>query len=231
MHRGRAKYATSEHGKAKIEAYRKSELYKRTVVTYNRSPQGKAAQKAYSKSEKSKARYKKYSKSEKGKRAAAERRIKGIASAYSRKYRQTEKGKMANRLHARRYGQSELGKAALERRKASGKVVEYRKRYNRTEKGRAANIRGKAKRRDAERQKMHTLSWKDWRDILKAYNNACFYCGATNVRLERDHLIPISVDGGHTVRDNIVPACRSCNARKGNKLPSQFKLRMEKRAR
>jgi len=43
----------------------------------------------------------------------------------------------------------------------------------------------------------------------------CVYCGATS-QLELDHVVPLSRGGAHCA-DNLVVACRSCNASKGNK--------------
>jgi 5-methylcytosine-specific restriction endonuclease McrA len=51
----------------------------------------------------------------------------------------------------------------------------------------------------------------------------CQYCGrpAENV----DHVIPKSRGGGHTW-DNVVAACRSCNARKENRSPADVGLKL-----
>jgi len=51
----------------------------------------------------------------------------------------------------------------------------------------------------------------------------CMYCGATNVRLTIDHLIP-KAKGGKSTFENCVTSCRECNHRKGDKLPSEIKM-------
>jgi 5-methylcytosine-specific restriction endonuclease McrA len=51
-----------------------------------------------------------------------------------------------------------------------------------------------------------------WAAIKEAYGGRCAYCGTAG-RIEQDHVIPLSRGGQHTI-DNVVPACRSCNARK-----------------
>ena len=53
----------------------------------------------------------------------------------------------------------------------------------------------------------------------------CQYCGdkARTSELTFDHVIPKS-RGGKTSWTNIVTACRSCNMRKGDKLPSTSKM-------
>jgi 5-methylcytosine-specific restriction endonuclease McrA len=70
-----------------------------------------------------------------------------------------------------------------------------------------------------------SLSIAEWREILAAYAHRCAYCGKVGAPLERDHVLPIA-RGGKTTKDNIVPSCRSCNARKGRSLlsalPSDF---------
>ena len=60
----------------------------------------------------------------------------------------------------------------------------------------------------------HDLSDEQW-DALEAAWGGCAYCGATGVVLQRDCVLPISRGGRYTL-DNIVPACRSCNASKCN---------------
>jgi 5-methylcytosine-specific restriction endonuclease McrA len=44
---------------------------------------------------------------------------------------------------------------------------------------------------------------------------ACAYCGAADVDLQRDCVLPISRGGRYTLT-NVVPACASCNASKCN---------------
>lgn len=51
-----------------------------------------------------------------------------------------------------------------------------------------------------------------WADLLQAWGG-CAYCGATGVALQRDCVLPIAHGGRYTL-DNVVPACRACNASK-----------------
>jgi 5-methylcytosine-specific restriction endonuclease McrA len=53
------------------------------------------------------------------------------------------------------------------------------------------------------------------KDLLRLYSSPCLYCAST-VNIEADHVIPISRGGTHGI-GNLVPACRSCNARKSNR--------------
>ena len=54
--------------------------------------------------------------------------------------------------------------------------------------------------------------------ILLRDNHACQYCGATPAAhlLTLDHVVPRSL-GGRSNWENLVTACRPCNARKANK--------------
>jgi 5-methylcytosine-specific restriction endonuclease McrA len=59
-----------------------------------------------------------------------------------------------------------------------------------------------------------TLTMEQWDTIKYAFDNKCCYCGQEKP-LEQEHFIPLS-KGGEYAHNNIVPACRSCNARKFN---------------
>ena len=58
------------------------------------------------------------------------------------------------------------------------------------------------------------LTAAEWASILAGWEGCC-YCGATGVPLQRDCVLPISRGGRYTL-ENVVPACRSCNASKSN---------------
>ena len=61
------------------------------------------------------------------------------------------------------------------------------------------------------------------RAVLVRDNFECQYCGrpAENI----DHVVPRSKGGPHTW-DNVVAACRPCNARKENRSPADVGLRL-----
>jgi 5-methylcytosine-specific restriction endonuclease McrA len=63
-------------------------------------------------------------------------------------------------------------------------------------------------------QREHDLTPAQW-EALRAAWGGCAYCGRTEGSLQRDCVLPISRGGRYTV-DNVVPACGSCNASKGN---------------
>jgi 5-methylcytosine-specific restriction endonuclease McrA len=60
------------------------------------------------------------------------------------------------------------------------------------------------------------LTEEEWASIQQAYSYRCAYCGE-HKPLTQDHVIPVSRGGQYTAL-NIVPACRSCNSSKGNRL-------------
>lgn len=71
-----------------------------------------------------------------------------------------------------------------------------------------------SQRRAARKKNLpSTLTHKEWEEIKKRYDYCCAYCGK-ETSLAQDHVIPILKEGGHTY-ENIVPACKSCNSKKG----------------
>ena len=60
----------------------------------------------------------------------------------------------------------------------------------------------------------HDLSDEQWAALQAAWGG-CAYCGATDTALQRDCILAISRGGRYTL-ENVVPACRSCNASKWN---------------
>jgi 5-methylcytosine-specific restriction endonuclease McrA len=55
------------------------------------------------------------------------------------------------------------------------------------------------------------------REILEYFGHACAFCLRTDIKLTQDHVIAITLGGGHT-KENVIPACQPCNSRKKNKL-------------
>jgi len=60
----------------------------------------------------------------------------------------------------------------------------------------------------------HDLTAAEWASIKDLWGG-CAYCGATDRPIQRDCVLALSRGGRYTL-DNIVPACGSCNASKGN---------------
>jgi len=89
------------------------------------------------------------------------------------------------------------------------------KKYLQSAKGIAKRARGNNKRRMREKGAVSTLTAEEWEDIKRTFKNKCVYCGEQK-KLEMDHIIPLSKGGNHT-KGNVVPACRNCNAKKGDR--------------
>lgn len=98
-------------------------------------------------------------------------------------------------------------------------IKKQQKKYSKTDAGKASNQRIKSKRRAREKNIINTLTSQEWLDILEEYNYVCAYCGVEfNCELlpTKDHIIPI-IKGGNNTKENIIPACQSCNSMKGSK--------------
>lgn len=67
------------------------------------------------------------------------------------------------------------------------------------------------------------FTFDQWLELLDEFSHQCAYCGRSDVPLTMDHRVAI-VNGGIHTKSNIVPACRSCNSKKGSKDPSLFKI-------
>jgi 5-methylcytosine-specific restriction endonuclease McrA len=80
-----------------------------------------------------------------------------------------------------------------------------------------------ARRRARKKGLPATLTTKEWEGIKSAYKHRCAYCEKKETKrhmLTQDHVIPLSKDGGYT-KDNIVPACKTCNSKKWANLPTK----------
>ena len=84
-------------------------------------------------------------------------------------------------------------------------------------------VREKTQRRRARKLAVpiNDLTAEQWEEIQAAYNFRCVYCPSTCWRcrkkthkLTQDHITPFAQGGNHTVA-NVVPACKSCNCKKG----------------
>ena len=68
---------------------------------------------------------------------------------------------------------------------------------------------------------VYSYSVQDWKDVLEYFNNECAYCGDKDGKLQREHVIPVSKNGGY-VRTNIIPACVTCNTTKSAQLLEEW---------
>lgn len=56
----------------------------------------------------------------------------------------------------------------------------------------------------------------EFRQLCNRYNNRCLACGRTGVKLEADHVVPVSLGGSSDI-SNIQPLCVTCNRQKYTK--------------
>jgi len=57
--------------------------------------------------------------------------------------------------------------------------------------------------------------------LLEKWGRRCVYCGAANVPLEVEHIVPRSRGGSNRVSNRAL-ACRTCNQAKGNRTAAEF---------
>ncbi len=136
---------------------------------------------------------------------------------YAKRYQAKDKYKESQK----KYRSSEKGSEARRKWNRSEKQKEYHRIYDRkwrqTDKGRA-NIAKEAARRRELKRTPNRLTGTQWKEIKEFYNNQCVYCGKGNCVLEIDHYVPLSKGGTH-IKDNVVPACHSCNSGKCDRHP------------
>lgn len=76
------------------------------------------------------------------------------------------------------------------------------------------------RRTPAYRCKRAAITWQQIDQLKQEHGGLCFYCGGSADTI--DHVIPLS-RGGQDPIDNLVPACRSCNSSKGQKLVAEWR--------
>jgi len=103
----------------------------------------------------------------------------------------------------------------------------YKSKYKKSVKGKNTNRRCNHRRRARIKSLPATLTSVEWENILICFSNMCAYCGVSQSELpyllEQDHIVPVSRGGGYT-KDNIIPSCRTCNAKKGAKMLNEIGL-------
>jgi 5-methylcytosine-specific restriction endonuclease McrA len=57
--------------------------------------------------------------------------------------------------------------------------------------------------------------------VIARDGGACFWCGASPIEGTLDHVVPAS-RGGRFTLDNLVLACRPCNAAKADMMPDEW---------
>lgn len=127
---------------------------------------------------------------------------------YMKQRRKTEKGRAYKREYGARSYVREKENARLRERYRTD--AEYRKR-----------IAERDRRRRQLRPRGHRGEWtpvleRDWRRLLNRYDGMCAYCKVAPAE-SIDHVVPVS-RGGSDMIGNYLPACKSCNSSKCDKL-------------
>ena len=60
-----------------------------------------------------------------------------------------------------------------------------------------------------------------WEYLLEKFGRKCYYCGAKDVPLEKEHILPKAKGGTNRV-SNLTISCKPCNIEKGNKHPNEL---------
>jgi 5-methylcytosine-specific restriction endonuclease McrA len=81
----------------------------------------------------------------------------------------------------------------------------------------------------AERAGGQSFSAAEWLASLAHHAGACAYCGS-KVLIEIDHRVPLT-RGGSNLIENIIPACRRCNRRKGTMTEEEFRSSLQRERR
>lgn len=162
---------------------------------------------------------------------------KAAAAAYTRKIRARRKGQCPPEAHGTRHGYAHYGCRCDPCKQANAHyMAEFRKRPGKEERARehsrkwaadhpaefAERTRQIAKRHGHKRrillkaQDHRLVTERDWRRLCARYFNRCAYCAEAKP-LTMDHIVPVVRGGRHSI-GNLLPACRSCNARKRTRL-------------
>ena len=133
------------------------------------------------------------------------------------------------RLHREKYIKAKREKYAANKEQDNLRRAQYRAEHLEQERSRMAEWYRANKdkfriyfhrRRDRKRQVSEQFYLSDVRDVYKNFGGKCVNCGAT-ASLQIDHHYPLF--SGHALTPvNAVLLCRTCNARKGRKMPEQF---------
>ena len=135
--------------------------------------------------------------------------------AHREELREYDRKRYLTRREERKEYDKQYANAHKEEKRESGR------KYRRTLKGRATAQRKNSTRRANMALIANTLTCEEWFAILEDHEFKCAYCGCSLLDIfnppTRDHIIPIS-KGGDNTKENIIPACRKCNSKKGAKL-------------
>ena len=106
--------------------------------------------------------------------------------------------------------------------KTRGKRMAYIAQWQRDNRERhlANKVVTQQRRRSRQLSSVTHFTVAEWQEKKDLLGNVCFYCGEDKP-LTVDHKVPLSRDGTNDIT-NILPACKSCNTRKGSKTACEY---------
>ena len=147
-----------------------------------------------------------------------------------RRWTKTEKGRAASKRCGERQRQTlrwKLWKKEYAKKSRARNPVAwatYQKRYKSSWRGRLKASEYKNRRRG--RIGLGKIDPAYWKILLDAFDGQCAFCRKQAANTV-DHIVPLSRGGLHE-NGNVIPACRLCNVKKGNRpktLPIPISLR------
>lgn len=129
--------------------------------------------------------------------------------AQRKDYDSTPERRSAAREHSRRYRDRNPERVKATTREWYRDNYEHVLLYNHAQ---------RAKRRSVD---VGDITQETWIDRVEYFGDRCAYCLAAPTVTHIEHMTPISRGGPHAL-ENVVPACPSCNFRKGTKTLLEF---------
>lgn len=93
---------------------------------------------------------------------------------------------------------------------------EQQRKWVKSERGRKLSMTKTNSYRAKKKALINDFTAKNWSSCIEYFDHSCAYCGKYSEALEQEHFIPV-YNGGHFTKNNILPACRTCNASKNNR--------------
>jgi len=107
--------------------------------------------------------------------------------------------------------------------KARDKRLAATRAWRRANPEKRAHVQAARRAREIGAPGSHTHA--QWLALCAAWDRGCAYCGAGDVVLTRDHVVPLKRGGSNDI-SNILPACKPCNCKKGQLTADEFRARM-----
>jgi hypothetical protein len=120
------------------------------------------------------------------------------------------------RERRRRYCQENPEKVSEYQKRNRVKINARRRKHRENDPAYPTENRASQARRRQKPDGGKVFTAAEFRALCEKTGNRCLCCGATDVRLTADHVLPLSRGGSNGI-ENIQPLCGSCNSAKGAK--------------